>query len=75
MNTRSAATSMKRPLEQQAPPKTPATQQRTSNELVRLIRKLRWIGMDNEADALAEELARRRVTDTVSVITAFRETD
>jgi hypothetical protein len=58
------------PSEQQTP-----SEQRTSNELVRLICKLRWIGMDDEAEALAEELARRRATDTQSVVSHSRETD
>jgi hypothetical protein len=47
--------------------------QRTTNELVRLIRKLHWMGMENEAEPLIEELMRRRVV--VSVMTPFRETD
>src|ERR1700741_2897357 len=32
--------------------------QRTSNELARLICKLRWIGMEQEAEPLMQELAR-----------------
>jgi len=58
------------PSEQRIP-----AEQRASNELVRLIPKLRWIGMDDEAEALAEELARRRATDTLSVVSHTRETD
>lgn len=50
-------------------------EQRTSNELVRLIRKLRWAGMDQEAEALAEELIRRRSSDMAAVIAQSRETD
>jgi hypothetical protein len=61
---------MQRPQEQQKP-----SEQRTSNELVRLIRKLRWAGMEQEAEVLAEELARRHPTDAVSVIAQSRETD
>jgi hypothetical protein len=50
-------------------------EQRTSNELVKLIRKLRWAGMEREAEALAEELARRRGTDAMSVVAQPCETD
>jgi hypothetical protein len=32
-------------------------EQRMADEAVRLIRKLRWIGMNNEADALQIQLA------------------
>lgn len=52
-----------------------AVRQRTSNELVRLIRKLRWARMEKEAQVLAEELKRRCATDTISVISQPRETD
>jgi hypothetical protein len=50
-------------------------EQRTSNELVKLIRKLRWIGMEEEADTLAEELALRCATDSISVVAQPRDTD
>lgn len=50
-------------------------EQRTSNELVRLIRKLRWAGMEKEADKLAEELERRGTADKVSVVAQYRDTD
>jgi hypothetical protein len=43
----------------QKPPDT-STVHRTSNELVKLIRKLRWMGMDEEAKKLQNELTRRR---------------
>jgi hypothetical protein len=66
---------MERPPQQQKPPDASAPEQRTSNELVRLIRKLRWIGMEKEAQALLEELARRHATDAVSVIAPSCETD
>jgi hypothetical protein len=49
--------------------------QRTSNELARLIRKLRWIGMEDVAEPLMDELTRRGTMDTVSVIAPSRETD
>ena len=62
----------KMPFAQQEATKASADQP-TSNELVRLIRKLRWMGMENEAEPLIEELMRRRAV--VSIITPFLETD
>ena len=43
-------------LEQQNPLDVP-TEQETSNELVKLIRKLRWIGMEREAEGAETRLA------------------
>jgi hypothetical protein len=65
---------MEMPLEQQKVPDS-LEEQRTSNELVNLIRKLRWIGMEEEAEGLLEELEWRRPTDVISVIAPSRETD
>ena len=48
-------------------------EQRASNELIKLIRKLRWIGMEGEAERLAVTLAESARTD--SVIGEPRETD
>jgi len=49
-------------------------EQRTSSELVKRIRKLRWMGMEREAEALQAMLCRReRSTD--SVLAASRDTD
>ena len=62
------------PLEQQKA-RNASADQRTSNELVRLIRKLRWIGMENEAEPLMKELERRGAMDAISVIAPSRETD
>ncbi len=45
-----------------------------SNELVKLIRKLRWIGMDDEAERLQSELTRRHA-DADSVVALSGETD
>ena len=42
-------------LQQQKPPDDSAEQQ-TSNDLVKLIRKLRWMGMENEAERVQVEL-------------------
>ncbi|HUI11945.1 MAG TPA: hypothetical protein VL048_00590 [Xanthobacteraceae bacterium] len=51
----------------------PTTTLRGSNELVKLIRKLRWIGLDDEAEPLQAELTRRAATD--SVVAMSGETD
>lgn len=51
------------------------SEQRTANELRRLIRKLRWLGMDREAEAMAEELAQLDSADVATVIAQSRETD
>lgn len=51
-----------------------ATTQRGSNELVKLIRKLRWIGMEKEAEPLEAELTRRHAA-ADSVLAMPRETD
>jgi hypothetical protein len=51
-------------------------EQQTSNELVKLIRKLRWIGSEKEAERVEEELTLRRVAGwSDSVVAASRETD
>jgi hypothetical protein len=49
----------------QAPP--------TSSEIVKLIRKLRWVGLEEKAQQLEKELERYGVTDTVVSIQS--ETD
>ncbi len=51
-----------------------AATQRGSNELVKLIRKLRWIGMEEEAERLQSELTRRRAA-ADSVVAMSGETD
>jgi hypothetical protein len=50
-------------------------EQRVSNELIKLIRKLRWIGMEEEAERVQEELTTCRVPPTDSVVAACSETD
>jgi hypothetical protein len=47
----------------------------TANELVKLIRKLRWIGMDEEAERLQQKLARERTAADDTVIARSGETD
>ena len=48
--------------------------QRGPDELVRLIRKLRWIGMEDEAERLQSELMEQH-TAADSVVATPRETD
>jgi hypothetical protein len=45
-----------------------------ANDLVRRIRKLRWMGLEEEAERLQRELT-RRCADSDSVIATPRETD
>ncbi len=47
----------------------------TSNELVGLIRKLRWMGMDEEAKTAENQLALRTGPVADSVVARSRETD
>jgi|HubBroStandDraft_6_1064221.scaffolds.fasta_scaffold5319899_1 hypothetical protein len=56
-------------------PSDAAARQATSNELVKLIRKLRWIGMEDEAERLMTELTRRRAAADHSVVATPGETD
>jgi hypothetical protein len=50
-------------------------EQRSSNELVKLIRKLRWMGMEDEAERVERKLARSEVEPADCVLAASRETD
>lgn len=59
---------------QQRPPDGPG-EQRTTNELVKLIRKLRWMGLEQEAEKAENQLTLRKVAAADSVIAASRETD
>ena len=43
--------------------------------LVMLIRKLRWLGMEEEAQGLENELKRRRAAAADNVLTTAAETD
>ena len=45
-----------------------------ANELVKRIRKLRWMGLEDEAELLQRELT-RRCADSDCVIATPRETD
>lgn len=52
----------------------PAEGESRPNDLVKRIRKLRWMGMEEEAERLQRELT-RRCADADSVIATPRETD
>jgi hypothetical protein len=56
----------------QEPPE-PSAEQGTSSELVKRIRKLRWMGMEREAEALQATLCGAQSTD--SVLAAPHDTD
>jgi hypothetical protein len=63
---------MKMLLGDHEPPEISA-EQRASSELVKLIRKLRWIGMEREAERLQTVLCRIPAAD--SVLAAPHDTD
>ncbi len=65
---------MKMSLKQQKPPDVSA-EQRTSNELIKLIRKLRWMGMEEEAERVQTELAQCGVRPADSVLAVPHDTD
>jgi hypothetical protein len=52
-----------------------AAAERTPHELAKLICKLRWIGMEEEADRLLSELAQRCTSADDHVFETTRETD
>lgn len=52
-----------------------AVAHKASNELVKLIRKLRWMGMEEEAQGLQKELEQRRAKAADSVLATPGETD
>jgi hypothetical protein len=49
--------------------------ERTPHELAKLISKLRWIGMEEEAERLLGELAERRTSADDHVFATTGETD
>jgi hypothetical protein len=67
-------TSMEMRHDQQKAPDGSA-EQRISNELVKLIRKLRWMGLEKEAEKVQSQLTLRDVVATDSVVAVSRETD
>jgi hypothetical protein len=65
---------MEMPHDQHKPP-AGLGEQRTANELVKLIRKLRWMGLEREAEKVENQLILRKVQAADSVVAASRETD
>lgn len=65
---------MRASLEQQTPPTAPESPD-ASNEIVKLIRKLRWVGMEEEADKLLKALPRPHGAAADSVLATPRDTD
>jgi hypothetical protein len=59
---------------EQMPPQV-SSEQKRSGELVKLVRKLRWMGMENEAEQVEKQLLLQQVPAADSVIAASRETD
>jgi hypothetical protein len=56
-------------------PSDTSARQKASNELVMLIRKLRWLGMEVEAQGLENELGRWRAAAADNVLATAAETD
>jgi hypothetical protein len=52
----------------------PVETESKANDLVKRIRKLRWMGMEDEAERLQQELT-RRCADADTVVATPRETD
>ena len=52
-----------------------SAEQRAAAELVKRIRKLRWIGQDDEATLLQSQLASRVEVATDTVVAVPRDTD
>ena len=73
VQSRTSRTAMETPRKQKL--SDTSARQRPSNELVKLIRKLRWLGMEEEAQGLQKELERRRATAADSVLATVAETD
>jgi hypothetical protein len=64
----------------QGPVKVPessdvSAEQRAPDELIYLIRKLRWMGMEDEAKIMEVQVAARRVQPGDNVIGGPRDTD
>jgi hypothetical protein len=64
---------MPMPLKQPTPDDSVEGESR-ANDLVKRIRKLRWMGLEEEAERLQQELT-RRCAESDSVIATPRETD
>jgi hypothetical protein len=57
------------------PPVPDATPDATPDELVKLVRKLRWIGAEDEAQRVLKDLTRGTATTADSVLAAPGDTD
>ncbi len=59
------------------PPKPPdvSAEQRASNDLVKLIRKLRWMHMEEEAERVQSQLTQRAIPPTDNVLATSSDTD
>lgn len=64
---------MEIPLEQEAPESHP--KEANSSALLKLIHKLRWAGMDDEAERLLKDFKRKRVAAHNSVFGTPTDTD
>jgi hypothetical protein len=62
------------PMTLKQPQNDTAQVESAANDLVRRIRKLRWMGLEEEAERLQSELT-RRCAESDSVIATPRETD
>jgi hypothetical protein len=52
-----------------------SSEQRASDEMVKLIKKLRWVGLESEAKTMERALMARAVPAADSVVATPRETD
>ena len=64
---------MEMPLEREAPESH--LHETNSNSLLKLIHKLRWAGMDDEAERLLKDFERERVAAHNSVLATPNDTD
>ncbi len=60
--------------DQQRPPESLA-EQRASSELVKLVRKLRWMGLEDEAEKMENQLIQREAAAADSVLAMPSDTD
>ena len=60
--------------DQQRPPESLA-EQRASSELVKLVRKTRWMGLEDEAEKMENQLIQREAAAADSVLAMPSDTD
>jgi len=63
------------PMERSRERQKPVSARQQANELIGLIRKLRWTGLEEEAERVQTELARCGAQPADSVLAESRETD